>query len=596
MASFDTALQWTTQKPNIYLTASYGHYRSGADMVYSVNLSISAVTGNNYFGYPIKADIYVNGESSPRFSTTLKNASPNRWSSPITYNTGNFTVSGKTTGTTGLRIRLYSASGGNRDVTWDFDMAVDPAYFTNTPNLRCISTTETSATFEWSTSETCNWVRYHLDGSSGWVDVFSGNATSGQFTINGLNANSAHSVYAECRRADSGLWSNSNTPTFTTNDYPYCTSSPDFTIGNAVTLNLYNPLGRSVNVDILSSSDVVLASGTTNTSSISGFNNGSQISNYYASIPNAQSGTYKVRVTYGSSVKTRANNNKYSIKGTEKPVVSGITSQYTANLTELTNNNQSVINGVSTLTFRITNGATPQNSSSITKYNIKWGNVSGDITNINNSVNLTGGTGNTITITAYDSRGLNNSTTKTISELINYVNPTASASTRRNNGIEKNTYMTISGKLFYDKFGTDGIANRVKEIRYWTNTSQSWSGNGYVLPLTNIQYKNPSGNLQDYILENVAIHANGSSGGFNVGQRYYIKVRVTDADGRISYVETITSVTDGKIAEDFYQDDNGNYHQGINGLANANYASDIHGNLNVDDAIYLNGTKLLWYE
>jgi len=596
MADFDTALKWTNGSPDIYMTASYGHYRSGADMIYSVGISISAVTGNHYFGYPIKADIYVNGESSPRFTTTLKNASPSRWTSALTYNTGNFVVSGKTSGTTALKIRLYSSSGASRDASWDFSMTVDPAYFTNTPSLKYVSATETSATFEWSTSEVCNWIRYHLDGSSEWVDVFSGNATSGQFTINGLNANSTHNVYAECRRVDSELWSNSNTSSFSTYDYPYCTNSPDFIIGNIVTLHFYNPLGRNINVAILSNSDIELATGSTSSTSLSGFNSEIQIDNYYNSIKNAQNGNYKVKVVYGSSIKTRTNGNKYSIKGTEKPIVNDITSEYTANLTELTNNNQVVINGVSTIVFKITKEAVPQNNSTISKYNVKWGTISADIININNSVNLVGGTGNIITITVYDSRGLNNTITKTISELVNYVNPTAIVSTRRNNGIEKNTYITISGKLFYNKFGADGIANKIKEIKYWVNTSQTWSGDGYTLPLTDVQYSNPNGSLQDYLLENIAIHANGSNGGFNVGTRYYIKVRVTDADGQISYIETIANVTDGKIAEDLYQDDDGNYHQGINGLADPNYTSIIHGNLNVDSKICLNGVPILEYE
>ena len=536
-----------------------------------------------------RADISVTVEGSTQTASKQFSVNPN---SSISLWSGSWVVGHNSDGTKSTTISV--TIGGN--VIWfngSSTAVLDtiPRYFSQTPSLWVASKTETSITYGWSTSETCNWVRYYLDGSSSWVDVFSGSATSGSFTISGYGEHTSHNVIAECRRADSGIWSN-------TEYYPHCTSSPDFTIGNAVTLSFHNPLSRSINVDILSSSDQVLATGSTTGTSLTGFNSLAQITNYYSSIPNAQSGTYKVRVTYGSVTKTRSNSNKYSIRGTEKPVVSGITSQYTANLTDLTNNNQAVINGVSTITFRITNGATAQNSASISKYNVKWGNVSADITNISNSATLTGGTGNTITITAYDSRGLNNSTTKTISELINYVNPTASASTRRNNGIEKNTYMTIAGKIFYNKFGTSGITNAVKEIRYWVNTSQSWSGNGYALDLTNIQYLNPSGNLQDYILRDIAIHANGSSGGFVVGTRYYIKVRVTDADGKISdsYVETITSVTDGKIAEDFYQDDNGNYHQGVNGLANANYTSDIHGNLNVDDAIYLNGTKLLWYE
>lgn len=91
-------------------------------------------------------------------------------------------------------------------------------YFSKTPKISIKNTTTTTITFKWETSETCNWVRYHLDGSSDWVDVFSDSATSGEFTVSGLKPNETHTIYAECRRADSGLWSNSNTSSFTMSD------------------------------------------------------------------------------------------------------------------------------------------------------------------------------------------------------------------------------------------------------------------------------------------------------------------------------------------------------------------------------------------
>ena len=489
MANFNTALQWTNKTPNIYLTANYSRRRSGADMIYNVSLSISTCYGGNYFGYPIYAQIFVNGEATARFSPTLKNASPSSWTSPISYSTGEFTVSNKTSGTTGLTIRLYSSSAGGRDITWTFDMAVDPAYFTTKPTISISDITETSVKVNWSTSENCNRIRYKLDSGS-FVEVFTGNATSGSFSLTGLSPASSHNVLIEGRRADSGLTTESDSKPFQLYDYPYCSNSPNFTIGNALTLTFYNPLKRNITVSILSNSNVVLATATTNGTSITGFNNSGQIANYYASIPNNSSGIYKVRVVYGSSTKTRANNNTYTIKYTEKPIVNNLTASYHSNYTALTNNDQAVINGKSTITFRITNGATAQNSSSIAKYLVSWGNSTPvEITNISNSVNLNVGEGSIINITAYDTRGLNTSKTISISELINYVDPTIQASTRRNNGIEKNTYITIKGKIFYDKFGTNGVSNRVQKVEYWVSTSQSWSGNPYTLYISSTVFK-----------------------------------------------------------------------------------------------------------
>ena len=133
--------------------------------------------------------------------------------------TGQYTVSHNSDGTASSTISAYAYNsywGIDHWFSGSFDLPTIARHFTTTPNISTASTTTTSAKFNWSTSETCNWVRYHLDGSSSWIDVFSGNAKSGSFTINNLTSNSSHKVYVECRRADSGLWSNSNTVNFTT--------------------------------------------------------------------------------------------------------------------------------------------------------------------------------------------------------------------------------------------------------------------------------------------------------------------------------------------------------------------------------------------
>ena len=55
-------------------------------------------------------------------------------------------------------------------------------------------------------------------------------------------------------------------------------------------------------------------------------------------------------------------------------------------------------------------------------------------------------------------------------------------------------------------------------------------------------------------------------------------------------------ITDGKIARDIYQDSNGDYHQGINGLGNNNYTQIIYGDENIQGTLYINGVKMIWYE
>lgn len=686
--SFDTAIQWTDNKPYIYLTVSYSKYRSGADMVYSVSLSVSAVSGGDgrYFGYPIYAAITVNGEGSARFNPTLKGTSPNKWTSPITYSTGNFTVSNKTSGSTALSVRLYSGSGSSRDETYTFDMGVDPAYTSITgfsvsklnetslrfnwstehtidylwystndgsnwtgydvadgtsgsfdvgglspnttynckirvrrrdsqlttdsgrvsqttykqPTQSMASKIETSITMNWSCDTTANYIWYSIDNGSNWTAVGAVNATSGSYTINGLSANTTYNVKTRVRRSSTNTTYDTTNSQITTYDYPKVVSvgTSNLTIGNQQTLNLYNPLGRTV--DIYMKKDT--ASGNTlynGSTSVRGDSVAYQFTptenTLYASIPDSQEGNCVYSVVYGNvSTKTTTGEYKYKVKGTELPTFEDFAATYTTNYTSLTGNDTSVvINGRSTITFTITHDATPQNSSSISEYSVAWGNgVPVRIQDISESVNLPVGTGNVIKVIAYDSRNLNQTYEYQIDgdKLINYMTPQINAKTQRENGIATTTYLTLDGNIFYDTFGSSGIHNKVSGISYWISTSQTFPESPTKTltstELNEITYTPSTNGTQSYRLDNFQIHANGSSGGFPVGTAYFIKIKLQDASNLLDNVEIITSITNGKIAEDFFEDNNGDYHHALNGLADNDYTERIYGNARIDGLIH----------
>ena len=112
--------------PKIPVTFGYEHQRSGADMQYRVQVIIGELTSSSsYFGYPIYMKLTMDG--TLRETTTLKAASPNQWSSAITYTSPWYTVSNKTSGTTVVSFNLYSGSGSTRNDTYSYSMAVDPA-------------------------------------------------------------------------------------------------------------------------------------------------------------------------------------------------------------------------------------------------------------------------------------------------------------------------------------------------------------------------------------------------------------------------------------------------------------------------------------
>lgn len=117
--------KWTSSQPSITLTFEYEKQRSGADMQYRAKISVSTVTGDSYFGYPIYLKLSIGG--TLRETVTLKSASPSRWSSAITYTSAWYTVANKTSGTTPVSYHVYSGSGCSRSGTYSYEMAVDAA-------------------------------------------------------------------------------------------------------------------------------------------------------------------------------------------------------------------------------------------------------------------------------------------------------------------------------------------------------------------------------------------------------------------------------------------------------------------------------------
>lgn len=115
---------WTNGDPLIPLTISYDHRRDGADMKYKIRVSIGAVTGQRYYGYPIYCTINVDGTTIAN-AHQMKGASPSQWSSAIVYEPSEATVANKLSGTTALSIRLYASGGSSRDITYNLSMAVD---------------------------------------------------------------------------------------------------------------------------------------------------------------------------------------------------------------------------------------------------------------------------------------------------------------------------------------------------------------------------------------------------------------------------------------------------------------------------------------
>lgn len=125
MISLGNVVWDSANEPKIPITFEYEKQRSGPDMQYRIKITISAVTGTKYFGYPIYFGWAIDGVDIS--SVTLKTSWPSRWEDAIVYTTPWHTVANKTTGTTRVSLHVYSGQGSSRSEYYAYSMAVDPA-------------------------------------------------------------------------------------------------------------------------------------------------------------------------------------------------------------------------------------------------------------------------------------------------------------------------------------------------------------------------------------------------------------------------------------------------------------------------------------
>lgn len=215
-------------------------------------------------------------------------------------------------------------------------------YATVTQVLNTI--TETSITINWGSDSTVDRVWYSINNGGNWSNAITVNSTSGSYTINGLTPETTYNVKTRVRRKDSQLTTDSTTLSAKTYAYPYATSMPSFTIGSRITLGFYNPLERRITVNILGADGSQISNDTTTGTSISGYNGEEVVNRFYASIPNAKNGTYRVKVTYETQENTKQGGT-YTINTNDcKPSIGACSYLDTNNASTLvTENNQLIV-------------------------------------------------------------------------------------------------------------------------------------------------------------------------------------------------------------------------------------------------------------
>lgn len=519
---------------------------------------------------------------------------------------GTYTISGLTANTAytiKTRVRRKDSQ-----LTTDSSALSVTTYKVPTNSLN--SKTETTVKINWSVDSTADYIWYSKDNGTNWTAVGSVSATSGSYTVSGLSANTAYNIKTRVRRKATQTTYNTSAVSVTTYNYPYITAveTANLTIGNSQKLTLYNPLSRTVTIKMYkdSTSGTQLYSGTTSSTTITFTPTASTL---YATIPSSKSGKCVYSAIYSSSTKSTSGAYTYVINEANcKPTFTNFAYADTDDSTKaITGNDKILINNNSNCLFHIntTNKAVGKNSASIVSYKCEWGSQSATgaySATESVKVQINNSSGNTLKVTAIDSRGLSTTVTKTITA-IDYINAVVNnVEIQRLNGVDLETYLGLKMTIWKGNWigGTNtNYDNQLKYVGYRVYDGSSWTS---YFDITNTVKSNissyTSGNSTVITLpisKKIPIHANGSSGGFTIGKSYTIQVLIKDGSSTTiftpnSYQATAQgTVPDGKVGFSRYKDSDGNYHYAINSMPNDKYTLLVNGKQKLNGNLYLEG-------
>ena len=426
-------------------------------------------------------------------------------------------------------------------------------------------------------SVTSSGYQYSTNGSN-WTNCSS--------SVSGLSPNTTY--YFRYYAGNSVGTSYSGNSSTTTYDYPKPTSMNNFTIGNGASVNLYNPLGRSVTLQLLQESTNTLLgtySGTNNGIINAEFKTADAISRQYASIPESKSGTYYCKVTYGSITKTLndTKNHTYSIAQSdeEKPLFD---SSY---IIDVVNDSHTDISGTNKFIYGHNNLSgiikpmVPQKSANADYYSVSasgLATVTKTYSTSNQSFTLGNMVSNTFNVTAIDKRGMSR-TAKIDIDLVSYNNPGVTTSKiTRQNGIGSKAVLAFTG--VYTNWTGLLKPNSIQSIKYKIGASGAWKSLPSNATLTS---SNGVWTLNTVLNDD-----------FSTTSQYDLYLEIKDLLETVVVGAYTISTADAFIWKDL-----ANKRMGIN--KKPTEALDVHGNIksdgNIDsNALYINGVKLIWYE
>lgn len=452
---------------------NYEYSRDGANMKYRFTGSVYLESSGGWYYNNLQLNLYLNG--SWVYGKDCKSSSKG-WS--ISFDSGWLTVSNKTSGTT----PFYFSVKDTQNSSWcnytsgTYNLTVAPAY-TSISKFNVHKRDETSVSFEWSATDTTDYGWYSKDNGATWHDLPTNSI------ITGLSANTTYNFKLRVRRADSQLTTDSGTVTQTTYDYPKVISAPNFTIGDTHTITVYNPLGRTCQMYLITPAGTEKSGGFISGTEMVGFINDDWRAFLYAGIPSAQSGRYKVRLVVESPARdTTVDGGTYYIRGDEVPVFSNFTYKDTNTaVTNVTGNNQVLVKGLSTLEVTIpsANKMVAVKSANPKNYLMSIDNLSKTVDYSTNDIVTSVGTVTSsgtkrLNVRAYDSRNLSTLAYKDIT-VYDYAKPVINASVVRLNNFETQTTLKVTGT--YTKLNINNVdKNTMTKVQYrYREAGGTWS-------------------------------------------------------------------------------------------------------------------------
>ena len=522
----------------IKMDVTYTYSRDGADMLYTVNVTVKQTGSQAYFNDSVGCQIKLNGTEVYK-NTSLKgstSSSTTSWSK--TAKVSNSRVSNKTSGTTSLSVRVWDSQGyADFDKTNTANLTVLPAMPVLTVGTPSAAINYANFTITDSTSQTMT--NYEIANSSGTV-VQDGTLSSSSATIKfsgisgtRLSANTTYSGY-KIRAKNAIGWGDYVTiPDFKTLDIPTASTSGNFDIGSNTTINI------STNANISSWS--VTASDGTSTKSGTGSGTSYTVavsdSTYVTNMLNNHSSTTSWTMTYtvsfnsdGAYVGSRTVTNICSIpSGSYNPTFASSRVSY-ADINQttktITGSDAKIIKGYSNVKFSV-NTMTPATGATASKYKVTANGTTQEATHTGNMLYFTFNnvSSNGYSAQAIDSRGKSTTVSGTYSTFIQYVQPafTSNSTKRTDSGIGMNININATASYYV------------------------WSGLSQNNTITSVQYKvGSSGTLQTipasgYTASNGTVSINYTTTGnsFVQANAYTVYIYVTD---RLATRETSVAI------------------------------------------------------